>query len=83
MQLGTRWSVGQTPPSALPETMVDAVRGVEAELVADGVDASSWRWTLTFLEGKPIAELDDGTAVRLDPLGHATVTNPDDAPEED
>jgi len=83
MQLGTRWSVGETPPSAVPETMVVAVRQVEAELAEDGVDASTWRWTLTFLEGRPIAELDDGTAVRLDPLGHARVTNPDDAPDEE
>jgi hypothetical protein len=24
----------------------------------------SWRWTLTWLEGRPIAELPDGTTVR-------------------
>jgi hypothetical protein len=83
MQLGTRWSVGQAVPSDLPATVVDAVRQVEDELARDGVDASTWRWTLTWLERKPVVELDDGTAIRLDPLGHATITNPDDAPEED
>jgi hypothetical protein len=83
MQLGTRWSVGQTPPPALPETMVVAIRQVEDELAADRVDATAWRWTLTYLEHRPVVELDDGTAVRLDPLGHASITNPDDAPEED
>ncbi|GGL78391.1 hypothetical protein LQK89_05180 [Curtobacterium sp. C1] len=83
MQLGTRWNVGGQPPERLPEAMVVAVRGVEDELAAASVDASSWRWTLTFLEGKPIVELDDGTSIRLDPDGHAQVTDPDDAPEED
>ncbi|KQO63011.1 hypothetical protein [Curtobacterium sp. Leaf261] len=83
MQLGTRWSVGQAAPSDLPATVVDAVRQVEAELSRDGVDASTWRWTLTWLERKPVVELDDGTAIRLDARGEAAITNPDDAPEED
>ncbi|GGL09862.1 hypothetical protein GCM10009769_29980 [Curtobacterium luteum] len=83
MQLGTRWSVGGQPPARLPEAMVVAVQGVEEELAAESVDTSSWGWTLTFLEGKPIVELDDGTSIHLDPAGHAQVTNPDDAPEED
>ncbi len=83
MQLGTRWNVGGQPPARLPETMVVAVRGVEDELAAEAVDASTWGWTLTFLEGKPIVELDDGTSIHLDAAGRAQVTNPDDAPEED
>ncbi len=83
MQLGTRWSVGGQPPARLPETMVVAVRGVEDELATESVDTATWGWTLTFLEGKPIVELDDGTSIHLDPAGHAQVTNPDDAPEED
>lgn len=83
MQLGRRWNVGAEAPGQLPEAMVVAVRGVEDELAAASVDASSWRWTLTFLEGRPIVELDDGTSIRLDPAGQAQVTDPDDAPEED
>lgn len=83
MQLGTRWSVGGQPPARLPEAMVVAVRGVEDELAAESVDASSWGWTLTFLEGKPMVALDDGTSIHLDDAGHAQVTNPDDAAEED
>jgi hypothetical protein len=63
--------------------MVTAVRGVEDDLTTASVDASTRRWTLTFLEGKPIVELDDGTSIHLDPLGHAQVTDPDDAAEED
>jgi hypothetical protein len=76
MQLGTRWPVGSQPPSSLPEVVRAAVRAVEEELDADGVDASTWRWTLTWLEGRPIAELDDGTVVRYNPgADTATVTS--------
>jgi hypothetical protein len=64
MQLGTRWSVGDQPPARLPEAVVDAVRSVEAELA--GVDTAQWRWTLTWLESRPIVELDDGTVIRTD-----------------
>jgi hypothetical protein len=47
MQLGTRWTVGEAPPAALPDVVVAAVRTVEDELRADDVDARQWRWTLT------------------------------------
>ena len=82
MQLGTRWHAGGEPPARLPEAMVVAVREVEDELSQESVDTTEWRWTLTYLEGKPIVELDDGTAIRLDDAGHAQVTDPDD-PDED
>ena len=65
MQLGTRWSVGAEPPAKLPDAVVAAVREVEAEL--GDVDTSAWRWTLTWLEGRPVVELDDGTTLRYDP----------------
>ncbi len=65
MQLGTRWSVGAEPPAKLPDAVVAAVRDVEAEL--GDVDTSAWRWTLTWLEGRPVVELDDGTTLRYDP----------------
>ena len=83
MQLGTRWSVGDDAPSRLPSAVVDAVARVEHELAAQGVDASTWRWTLTWLEGKPVVELDDGTSITVDQDGTARVTDPEDAPEED
>ncbi|MBN9140015.1 MAG: hypothetical protein J0H23_04240 [Micrococcales bacterium] len=67
MQLGTRWSVGGEVPPRVPDAMVAAIREVESELA--GVDTSSWRWTLTWLEGRPVAELDDGTRLRLAPDG--------------
>jgi hypothetical protein len=58
MQLGTRWDVGAEPPARLPEDFVARIR--EAEAQAD----PSWRWTLTWLEGRPVAELPDGTTIR-------------------
>ncbi|MDR6573912.1 hypothetical protein J2X60_002567 [Curtobacterium sp. 320] len=83
MQLGRRWNVGAEAPGQLPEAMVVAVRGVEDELASESVGTAGWGWTLTFLEGKPMVALDDGTSIHLDDAGHAQVTNPDDAPEED
>lgn len=77
MQLGTRWEVGAEPPARLPAAMVAAVAGVEAELA--GIDTTGWRWTLTWLEGRPVVELDDGTTLRYDPVGDAvTVEGPPD-----
>ncbi len=72
MQLGTRWSVGDQPPANLPKAVVDAVREVEAELVE--INTAAWRWTLTWLERRPVVELDDGTRVLYDAeLDSATV----------
>lgn len=65
MQLGTRWSVGDAPPASLPAAVVAAVAASESEL--SGVDTTGWRWTLTWLEGKPVVQLDDGTTLRFDP----------------
>lgn len=83
MQLGTRWNVGAVAPARLDQALVDAVRQVEGELTAQSVDTAGWGWTLTYLEGKPRVELDDGTSIHLDDAGHAQVTDPDDAAEED
>lgn len=69
MQLGTRWAIGATPPDRLPDAMVTAIGNVESEVA--GLDTASWRWTLTWLEGRPIAQLDDGTTLRYDPLADA------------
>ena len=62
MQMGTRWAVGAEAPARLPQLVVDAVTSVEAEL--EGIDTSRLRWTLTWLEGNPVVELDDGTVIR-------------------
>jgi hypothetical protein len=65
MQLGTRWPVGDEPPNRLPVVMVGAIADVESE--SEDVDTSGWRWTLTWLEGRPVVELDDGTVLHYDP----------------
>lgn len=64
MQLGTRWPVGAAIPQNLPDVVGGAIKAVEAELDADGVDVGTWRWTLTWLERAPVVELDDGTVIR-------------------
>lgn len=91
MQLGTRWAIGGELPDGLPHVVELAVRAVEEELDAVGVDAVSgdtaqWRWTLTWLEGKPVIELDDGTVIRYNAgEDSATITQPsvDSADEDD
>ncbi|MEX1078793.1 MAG: hypothetical protein WED09_06765 [Homoserinimonas sp.] len=75
MQLGTRWSVGGEMPAALPAPVRNAVRQVEADVA--GVDTSAWRWTLTWLEGRPVVELDDGTSIRVSGDGAVVVSEPD------
>jgi hypothetical protein len=71
MQLGTRWSVGSEPPARLPHEVVAAIRGVEAGLA----EHPDWRWTLTWLEGTPVVELDDGTTIRVAPDGTVQVSS--------
>jgi len=75
MQLGTRWSVGTQPPASLPEPVIGAVQQVESDVA--GIDTSNWRWTLTWLEGRPVVELDDGTAIRVSNDGTVVVSEPD------
>lgn len=73
MQLGTRWSVGAEPPARLNPDVRAAVRAVEGELF--GRDTSLWRWTLTWLEGRPVVELDDGTVIRQGHDGLVEITD--------
>ncbi len=77
MQLGTRWSVGGEPPARLSPEVRAALRAVEGELL--GRDTSLWRWTLTWLEGRPVVELDDGTVIRVTHDG-VVVTEDGDTP---
>ena len=71
MQLGTRWNVGDEPPARLSENVIAAIHGVEAE-----IGERPWRWTLTWLEGRAVVELDDGTVIREAPDGGASVHEP-------
>jgi hypothetical protein len=51
--------------------MKSAIASVE--LAREAQDLSMWRWTLTWLEGHPRAELEDGTVVSEDYDGSVTV----------
>lgn len=68
MQLGTRWPAGDEPPRSVPASIRAEIARVEATL-PPGQPAPSW--TLTWLEGRPIAELDTGIEVSLDDEGRA------------
>jgi hypothetical protein len=73
MQLGTRWIAGGEPPASLPASMRDQITAVEAVMPTDQLGQPAPRWTLTWLEGRPIAELDTGVIVTLDESGAAVV----------
>lgn len=65
MQLGTRWQVNTAAPQNLDELVTDAVAQVEKELTALDQDTDRWFWTLTYLENRPVVQLDDGTTIRV------------------
>lgn len=71
MQLGTRWIVGTEAPARLSGEVLEAIAYVEGDL--EGIDVTQWRWTLTWLEGRPVVELDDGTTIRVDAAGAVTI----------
>lgn len=73
MQLGTRWTAGSEPPASLPENVRAQIAAVEAVIPSDQLGQPAPRWTLTWLEGKPFAELDTGVIVSLDEDGRAVV----------
>lgn len=56
MQLGTRWATGSEPPASVPAALRPSIAEVEARGLAG-------HWTLTWLEGRAIAELDAGWEV--------------------
>jgi hypothetical protein len=62
MQLGTRWATGTEPPSSVPAALRPSIAEVESR-------GLSGHWTLTWLEGRPIAELDAGWEVLLTASG--------------
>jgi len=77
MQLGTRWAVGGEPPARISPEVRAAIRAVEGDLL--GYDTTQWRWTLTWLENRPVVELDDGTRIRVASDG-TIVTESGDTP---
>lgn len=79
MQLGTRWSAHTEPPTAVPAILRPQIRAVEDLLSQTDLGTQpSPRWTLTWLEGRPIAELDTGVIVSLDASGAVAVRHDED-----
>lgn len=78
MQLGTRWTAREQPPAAVPAVLHAQIAAVEATLNPDGLSAPAPRWTLTFLEGRPVAELDTGVIVAQDASGEVVVRYDDE-----
>lgn len=78
MQLGTRWTSGQEPPAAVPEALRAQIASVDRALPQDDLGQPRPRWTLTFLEGRPIAELDTGVIVELTAAGEVLVRHDDE-----
>jgi hypothetical protein len=79
MQLGTRWTSGEKPPAAVPVALHAQIAAVERLLPADQLaHQPTPRWTLTWLEGRPVAELDTGVIVSLDADGQAVVRKDDE-----
>lgn len=77
--MGTRWTSGDEPPQSVPEALRAGILAVDLTIPADQLGQPRPRWTLTWLEGKPIAELDTGVIVTLDENGEAVARNdPDD-----
>lgn len=73
MQLGTRWTSGEEPPKSVPEALRREIAAVDLTMPGDQLGQPRPRWTLTWLEGKPIAELDTGVIVTLGADGDAIV----------
>jgi hypothetical protein len=61
MQLGGRFSIGDNP-RGVSENVLAQLRLVEATLSDE--EKKSLRWTMTWLENRPILELDNGEVVR-------------------
>jgi hypothetical protein len=79
MQLGTRWDARTQPPAAVPAELHAQIEAVE-RLIPEAQWAAqpNPRWTLTWLEGRPVAELDTGVIVTLDRDGRAVVSHDED-----
>lgn len=77
MQLGSRWPLGSSAPAKLPQVVQDAIAEVEAELHSLRIDTTGWYWTLTYLENRPVVQLDDGTTIKLDESGCASISQDD------
>ena len=60
MRLGSRFSVGESPRGVSADFVAD-LRRAEAQLTEE--ESATLRWTLTWLENRPRATLDNGVTV--------------------
>lgn len=67
MQMGARWPHGSVPHRSVPSALHDMIAAQDQRFA----DADSW--TLTWLEGRPRAILDDRVELLVDPLGAVIV----------
>ena len=77
MQLGTRWTSGDEPPRSVPAALADGIRDVDAAIPGDLLGQPRPRWTLTWLEGRPIADIRDSLMfgeANLGDTGHQGVS---------
>lgn len=77
MQLGTRWKAHTPAPSSVEPLVLEAISHVESELFTFTQDTTNWYWTLTYLESRPVVQLDDGTTIRVREDGTVFVTSED------
>lgn len=91
IQLGTRWGFGTTPPPRLAGPVADEIVRVEQSLRTSATDPEALDgrvWTLTWLEGRPIAELDldgddgDPVVVALGIDGTVSTPSAENGPDE-
>nr|BFF11575.1 hypothetical protein GCM10025699_28780 [Microbacterium flavescens] len=67
--------LGRRAPKSVPAALRSGIEAVDATIPDDQLGQPRPRWTLTWLEGKPIAELDTGIIVSLDENGEAVARN--------
>ena len=68
MRIGSRWRAGEPMPAGLPTAFAAAL--------AEAETPEGW-WTITWLEGRPVAERESGARLALGPDGE--VRGGDDA----
>ncbi|PPF44154.1 hypothetical protein C5B85_10940 [Pseudoclavibacter sp. AY1F1] len=80
MQIGERWRGGSRPPSSLEKhpQFVAACADQEQTVASTVDDLSKLWWTLTWLEGRPVAELEHGPRVALRADGSVHVSGADE-----
>ena len=69
MQLGARWRCGTSPHRSVPMVLHAVI--AEQEALHSGADS----WTLTWLEGRPRATLDDLVMVSVNESGAVLVSS--------